>query len=967
MDTPPATPAQSLVLLPPECLEVIVGFLRHDLASLHCLLLVSRQFFQLTVPVLYKSPFRLAAGLPNPLSAPSDSSLLASQPSGGHGQGTAGHWRRVLDRTKLLTRLLIQHLEIQGLHVRVPGVTRPRPQPAAAPSLLDDWEGFENLEPLLPSIEPEHPMWSKRPLPLEMPKDWTTHVGGGIVSLPSTTSNPLPSTTPWDAGECIESGLSDLISFDDSDGTTTGAKINSSTISQAKKKGLAMDYFYFYTQHDHRWISSVISEIYPGAGQREYGIYLAGINRAILMYNPHSIESIHIKSPMAMIPHLQANADQFGQLSWIDLLDPAWKEQELAMVYQFLKEHAAMFPASTPTRNLLESNQGHPSHGLATTVSTSILQHGIRRRTGAIRHFKYLAPRGRSEETRLDGQKFDPLQLMKALGPGLESIVSVIWPGTKPKDLESLDVSSLRSLEVRVLRRQAFECVSFGQPEFLSRCRQLYNLKMYSDSKDMFMWAAQDWNQHKRYQEQQRRQQRRRRANGSTLQDSSWQQPSSLWIQDAAPYPPVLTIDQPPRPLVRLQRLQIHAPTDQIAYSIVRDALYGFRETLQVLEARSDSEYLSEGESGWMDDPQEPPSSRPSQPLESWNTDKNDQNGSLVAPQTQETKTDGSENEKGQKEEDEESRQAEEEEECYNRLSWDTSNSLLIGWQVPNLTVLDLAGTMAAVFNIESLKHMPNLHTVCFAITNEPSVWVRRNIQHESPAARSSRLDMTHLPMVSPPSLRRAMIKGPWSEITDHSLQKMVKTIPAYKNSSNNDGDDDGDNDGERHHGQQHEGYDDDHKADDGRWGSQLLELSVLNNPRVTLPEMIRLARQMDRLQMMGVGLHLEAIGEQEPQQSAHHPGLAPVSSSEYPYDANFGGQAPRSRANVERGRRDVRMSLSTPRGYGHMYGKDQDNENIDDQETARRMIVRARVEMPWVDFRPDTHYWGRWVQRQDD
>ncbi|KAG0062958.1 hypothetical protein BGZ90_002873, partial [Linnemannia elongata] len=52
-------PTASLSSLPPECLEHILAYHRSDLTLLHALLLVNRTFFQLTVPLLYQSPFLL--------------------------------------------------------------------------------------------------------------------------------------------------------------------------------------------------------------------------------------------------------------------------------------------------------------------------------------------------------------------------------------------------------------------------------------------------------------------------------------------------------------------------------------------------------------------------------------------------------------------------------------------------------------------------------------------------------------------------------------------------------------------------------------------------------------------------------------------------------------------------------------------------------------------------------------------
>ncbi|KAF9968786.1 hypothetical protein BGZ70_007672 [Mortierella alpina] len=55
----PAAPLASLPSLPIECLQLILAHHDGDLTTLHALLLVNRTFFQLAVPLLYRSPFRL--------------------------------------------------------------------------------------------------------------------------------------------------------------------------------------------------------------------------------------------------------------------------------------------------------------------------------------------------------------------------------------------------------------------------------------------------------------------------------------------------------------------------------------------------------------------------------------------------------------------------------------------------------------------------------------------------------------------------------------------------------------------------------------------------------------------------------------------------------------------------------------------------------------------------------------------
>ncbi|KAG0373431.1 hypothetical protein BGX24_011703 [Mortierella sp. AD032] len=57
--TTTTTTNTTLSSLPTECLQLILAYHRFDLTLLHALLLVSRTFFQLAVPLLYQSPFAL--------------------------------------------------------------------------------------------------------------------------------------------------------------------------------------------------------------------------------------------------------------------------------------------------------------------------------------------------------------------------------------------------------------------------------------------------------------------------------------------------------------------------------------------------------------------------------------------------------------------------------------------------------------------------------------------------------------------------------------------------------------------------------------------------------------------------------------------------------------------------------------------------------------------------------------------
>ncbi|KAF9557458.1 hypothetical protein EC968_007621 [Mortierella alpina] len=469
-------PPSPIAPLPPECLELIVDCLRNDLASLYQLLLVSRQLFELTVPVLYRSPFRLAAGIPDPpplFSAPQSESHPHSPP---HAYDSTTGWAKFLDRTKLLSRLLIQNLQIKPLG-KVPRLA------VHKASLLDDSSGMESLEPLLPSTE-QQLSWPKRSPAVNTPSGWSQSCSALSLDHDDRNDNRVEPSAVTDHELAQDSfgHCPDLIRFDDEwgaendgwsashrrmgsqQGTTggSGAACYNTDHDEDRKKdsrikrqdqtttgtGLLMDYFYFYSHVDHRSIASVIRHVYPGAGRRECDRFMAEIERAVLLHNPGQIVSIHVQCPSVVIPHLLANMDQFQQISSIELLDAVWTIHELEIVYQFLSEHAAMFPAGNVETEEKEVGGGHHERVIMKPLA---IRQGIRRRTAAIRQFKYTTIRNHWDETTLGGQRFDPLQLIKALGPGLEIIESVHWPRTTLQDLDSLDVGSLHTLRIGFL------------------------------------------------------------------------------------------------------------------------------------------------------------------------------------------------------------------------------------------------------------------------------------------------------------------------------------------------------------------------------------------------------------------------------------------------------------------------------------------------------------------------------------
>ncbi|KAF9205625.1 hypothetical protein BGZ49_003757 [Haplosporangium sp. Z 27] len=798
------------------------------------------------------SPFRLAAGVPDPppISIYSSHSSSSYQSYTGIYFDSPTSWPRFLDRTKLLLRLLIQNLEITHLG-QIPRHRKP------VASIMDDFDGLEHVEPLIPSIY--NSLLSSQPPAIEIPHDWTSNTNLTNFDIGQDEWGVVQQDQPNDQ-------YPDLISFDDHWDDPNPNTTNQETDSKKEQSdhngrknasgtGLIMDYFHFYTHQDHRSISSVIREIYPGAGRREYDKYLADIERAILMHNSRQIEKIHIQSPSVVIPHLREHLEKFERLSDIDFMDPVWDRHELELVYQFLMDYSSMF-----------SRPSQPSELEAAEKMNSLnLRDSVVRHRSTIRNFKYTTSRNHWDHSMLAGQPFDPLLFMKALGPGLETIECDYWLKTKPIDLETLDVRSLRSLKIGYLVTPQ-EDVPYSQPEFLSRCRQLTDLDTFSNSRDMFRWAVQDWNAI------------RKKGTGVNPANNGAKDP---WIRSETRSPAV-------KSLVRLQNLRIHGPTDDVVYEIIRDAFYGFRETLRSVEARSDME-STDGEAEWMDHALHLLSAR--HPMDSARV------GSRAVCDT--TKMgEGDENAH------------------YENLSSISSSSLLIRWKIPHLSKLDLSGPIASAFDIGSLHFMPNLQAACFSITTTPSPWVARGQSNRSKGDSFSQTkrNMTDLPFVAPPTLRRVMIRGPWPEITDRSLQAMIDTIILPSD----------------HHCRSHNGpkldsdNDNDNDDDDGSWGGQLLELSILDNDRVTVEGMIRLARQMNRLQVMGTGLNMVSFS----------------------YD------------------KDLETSYSSVEEH-RFYKQNHSNERESDLTMkARDLILKAQIELPRVDLGPEANHLGKRVRR---
>ncbi|KAF9994435.1 hypothetical protein BGZ65_009927, partial [Modicella reniformis] len=565
-------------------------------------------------------------------------------------------------------------------------------------------------------------------------------------------------------------------------------------------------------------------------------------------------------------------------------MDTQWTALGLEMVYLFLKNHSANF--SILSREYDHDTGDDDEHDRVRDFSPEAMT--PRRRRGAgIRHFKYTSNRDRWDTTVLEGQTFDPIQLMKALGPGLESIDSVHRAMTNPEDLETLDVTFLRILKID-LAVIPKEDSMFSRPEFLSRCRQLETLDLHSNSRDMFRWAVKEWNDNQKMNKV---------LNSNKVATASCaQEPYSIypWIKRTTTTQSTAEMPIRIRPPVQLQHLQIVCQTDETAYDILRDAFYGFRKTLREVGVRSDIESIvAQGE--WMD-------AKWISPPDHHSDLKDIKNGKHEAASVK----------------------ALDDEECYNQFSSINSGSLLIQWPVPLLTVLRLSGPIAAAFDVRSLQSMPSLHTLSLKIVTGPLGFVTKGVfyPHGSKKHDDQILyGITALSYFSPKSLRRVKIAGPWPELSDQSLQTMINILPAYFHRTG--GDDQAktgrppqgrydEDDGEENE----DDSSDDDDNDSHRWGQQLVEFSVLDNPRVTVPKMIQLARQMDRLEVMGMSLNLTDTA------ARRHEVFLEERADEWPrpYDS-----------------------------FGDQHIKEQ-------MVIANDMVMKARLEMPWIDLGPEAH-----------
>jgi len=269
---------------------------------------------------------------------------------------------------------------------------------------------------------------------------------------------------------------------------------------------------------------------------------------------------------------------------------------------------------------------------------------------------------------------------------------------------------------------------------------------------------------------------------------------------------------------------------------------------------------------------------------------------------------------------------------------------------VPYLAMLDLYGSIALHFDLKSLAYMPRLHTVCFSIRTAPSLWRRRYRRNEDPTGATLRhagvSDLTCLPLVTGLRLKRVLIRGPWPEISNKSLLEMIETrIESERQDPRKAGQDkgEGDDDEDEEQGMNIDSED----KEEATWGNQLLELTVLDNDQVTVPGMVLLARQMDQLEVMGLNLYFPVFQhqyvhsqhrqqqQQRQQDMSFHP--SNIVQRSYHYFCNP-GTGPSSS-----------IASSPP----------------EDAETmARNELLKAQLELPWIDLGPDANHLAKRTRR---
>ncbi|KAF9320965.1 hypothetical protein BG003_004248 [Podila horticola] len=930
------TPGTSIAPLPPECLEFILEFLSYDLPTLYRLLLVSWQFFHLTVPVLYRSPFRLAAGVSaSPSTSPYSPVGAHSLSSSSYSSTTdpsMGGWTRFLRRTELLVRLLLQNIQTPTLSSRAPRLTERQvlimdtPVPMLGEGYGRVETGLEQLGSLLEGSSDESDGWDVSP------SDYSPAMEEVFYLNPPGEQFP------------------DLISFDD-DGHDRSLRqhphqppehsyptaVTTHSDSRKPGTGLLVDYFRYYTEHDHQSISSVLILLFPGAGRREYDRILAEIEKSILEHNPGKIVSLKIQHPSTVIPHLMQHLSLFHHLSRVELLDSNWTSQELALVCEFLEAHSAMFPAASP------DPERHLSGSSPNNIMIQPNDYGHHQGLHGIRHMKYRTGRSHWDGVKLRSQPFNPVQLMQAIGSGtglgLETIDSMHWPETTFEQVNTLDTRFLSKLKICFLVTP-HEDRSFSQPKFLKRCRELRHLEIFTSSADMLRWAVQEWNDSIQLK-------KRQRPPSSTLHPTVDRNLAlhHPWIQGTPPQTQVAK----ELPLVPLRHLRVHGPSDDIVYDVLRDALYGFRNTLEVCEAKSKLEY-NDGNSEWLDRADELLSRRPTSSIEPRNKDRR-----AVTPGGERWVPGPARRPTNHLDKDEDTMA----EECYLSIPSVESGLLTVRWTVPYLVMLDLYGSIALQFDLESLAYMPRLHTVCFSIRTAPSLWRRRYRPNDDSTEGTTRYagvsDLTCLPLVTGLRLKRVLIRGPWPEISDRSLLEMIETRVGRERQGprqNELDDDEGDveDEDEKEQGSRQNRDKEEEEEEEVTWGNQLLELTILDNDQVTVPGMVRLARQMDQLEVMGFNLYFPVFSQHQYLHSQHR-------QQQQQQDMSYSSNT----SNIIQRSYHYFCNPSTRTGLSPSMG----SSSPEDAETmARNELLKAQLELPWIDLGPDANHLAKRTRR---
>ncbi|KAG0225280.1 hypothetical protein BGW42_004569 [Actinomortierella wolfii] len=716
------------------------------------------------------------------------------------------NWSRFLRRTELLGRLLLLSVDIPGIQERAPRLherfvpNKTFHKSSEAPSVLSppyDQKSASASDDLLTSLLDD----SVRP----------------TVSILNALTTDVP----------------DLISFADfetEDNEDADFQHGSEDTPQHTPYKPTIDYFRYYIHLDHRGLWSVLTLLFPGAGRRVYDRIQAEIELGILKYCAPRIEYMQITNPRLVIPYMLENCAQFTKLREIDLLDKSWKTDELELVYSFLAAHARQFPAATKFAPTVSYNGGlfedqQPcslSQASAVTmatrscpsISSAVRSHNASHAPSAIRCVRYRSSRSPWDNMKLHNRLFDPLQLLLALGPGISDIDMLHWPRTRLSDLiqGKVDAGAIRRLVFRYLD-EPNEPSPWHAPEFLQQCRQLMQLRIYTFEAKMFSWAVQEQRARAQY----------------TMTSSSARTPT-------------LALPSP----VPLQYLELTAPSDDVLHEVVVSALYAFQKTLQVLDSRS---YLERRSYLSFDPSQDDDNPIPHQLFGHSLPNLQAKQRSRCPPTQREEK------------------------ECVNGGMWMGDDGfrewmfdapITVRWPMERLRELRLTGGgLALEFDLDSLRWMPNLHTLVLGIQesslqNERFRWVRRQrpfVPKSSSRKFSTEYDDTlfsqkaarrqsllYLPHAAGPQLRRVMFRGPWPEISDCTLARMVNTtvdnhsvVPEWSLGSSSQ----------------------EHPPSRVRWGDRLLELSVLDNHEVTVQGMTHLAASLEHVQIVGFNTNI--------------------------------------------------------------------------------------------------------------